>query len=47
MEEVFFFLYHFGQDKQKCLAYPVHERKWLIKRFITQKNKEVEEMKKK
>jgi len=46
MEEVFFFLYHFNQDKQQCLSYPIHERKWLIKRFISQKEKEAEDQKK-
>ncbi len=27
-------------SKQDCMTIPVHERKWLIQRFIEQKKKE-------
>ena len=29
-------------SKQDCMSLPVHERKWLIQRFIDQKRKENE-----
>ena len=29
-------------SKQDCMTIPVHERKWLIQRFIEQKKKESE-----
>lgn len=47
MEEKFFFQYHMkmawygGADK-----YPIFERKWLIERFMEQRNKENEELEK-
>lgn len=50
MEEIFFFQYHMHMDKKTCLSFPVHERKWLIQRFIEQKKKEgeaIDRMKKK
>lgn len=50
MEELFFFQYHMQMTKPVCLSYPVHERKWLIRRFIEQKKKEseaIDKMKKK
>lgn len=42
MEELFFFQYHMHMSKQDCMCLPVHERKWLIQRFIEQKKKENE-----
>ncbi len=42
MEELFFFQYHMHMSKQDCMSLPVHERKWLIQRFIQQKQKENE-----
>lgn len=36
-------------SKQDCMTIPIHERKWLIQRFIEQKKKEseaIERMKK-
>jgi hypothetical protein len=42
MEELFFFQYHMRMSKQDCMSLPVHERKWLIQRFIAQKRKENE-----
>lgn len=49
MEEFFFFQYHMHMSKQDCMTIPVHERKWLIQRFVEQKKKEseaIERMKK-
>lgn len=40
MEEIFFFLYHMNTSKQDALSFPIHERKWLIQRFVNQKRKE-------
>ena len=44
MEEVFFFQYHMHLDRNTVMTYPLTERKWLIERFIQQKNKENEQM---
>ena len=44
MEEIFFFQYHLHLDKYACMSYPIIERKWLIERFIQQKNKENEQI---
>ncbi len=44
MEEIFFFQYHLHLDKPTCMSYEITERKWLIERFIQQKNKENEQM---
>ncbi len=44
MEEVFFFQYHMQLDKHICMSYTIPERKWLIERFVAQKNKENEQM---
>lgn len=33
-------------SKQDCMTLPVHERKWLIQRFIEQKKKENEAIEK-
>lgn len=46
MEELFFFQYHLRMSKRDCWALPVHERKWLIQRFIEQKRKENESIEK-
>jgi hypothetical protein len=40
MEELFFFQYHMRMSKVDCMGLPVHERKWLIQRFVEQKKKE-------
>jgi hypothetical protein len=42
MEEIFFFMYHFHLDRKSSLTLPINERKWLIERFIMQKEKENE-----
>jgi hypothetical protein len=39
MEEIFFFQYHMHLDMFTVMKYEVPERKWLIDRFIQQKNK--------
>ena len=46
MEELFFFQYHMKMSKRDCMHLPVHERKWLIQRFIEQKRKESEAVEK-
>lgn len=40
MEEMFFFMYHLRQNRESFLALPINERKWIISRFIEQKEKE-------
>ena len=40
MEEVFFFIYHLHMDRDTALRLPINERKWMIERFIQQKQKE-------
>lgn len=42
MEELFFFQYHLHMSKQDCMRIAIHERKWLIQRFIDQKRRENE-----
>ena len=44
MEEVFFFQYHLRVDKFTCMKYYVNERRYIIERFIQQKNSEKEEI---
>jgi len=46
MEELFFFQYHMKMSKQDCMTLPVHERKWIIMRFVKQKEKENEAIEK-
>ncbi len=47
MEELFFFLYHnLAKNKEDCWALPIYQRKWLIRRFITQKQRENEAIEK-
>lgn len=43
MEEKFFFVYHLAGVKDS-MRLPINERKWMIERFIKQKNKENEAM---
>ena len=40
MDEVFFFMYHLHMPPGQSMALPVYERKWLVNRFIEQKEKE-------
>jgi hypothetical protein len=42
MDEQFFFLYHLQVGRREFLQYPINERKYLIKKFIDQKEKENE-----
>jgi hypothetical protein len=42
MEEVFFFVYHLHMGRDDALRLPINERKWMIERFIQQKQKENE-----
>ena len=42
MEELFFFMYHMRQSRDNFMTLPINERKWLIDRFIKQKEKENE-----
>jgi hypothetical protein len=42
MDEQFFFLYHLHVTRSEFMQYPIHERKYLIKKFIDQKEKENE-----
>lgn len=40
MDEEFFFLYHLKLGREQFMKYPVRDRKYLINKFIEQKNKE-------
>jgi hypothetical protein len=42
MEEKFFFQYHMHMDAGFSMKLPINERKWMIERFIKQKNQENE-----
>lgn len=42
LEEQWFFKYHLRCSRQEFLSYPIHERKWMIARFLEQKEKEQE-----
>jgi hypothetical protein len=44
MEEIFFFMYHLHQSKRDALVIPVYERRWLIDRFVKQKDRENEQI---
>ena len=46
MEEIFFFQYHLRMNRDQCMGMLVHERKWMIQRFVEQKEKESEAMEK-
>jgi hypothetical protein len=46
MDEQFFFLYHLNTSRTDFLKYPINERKYLIAKFIEQKEKEHEYMEK-
>ena len=46
MEEIFFFQYHLHMSKRDAMTMPIHERKWLIQRFIEQKRRENEAIEK-
>ena len=42
MEETFFFMYHFRRSRKDVMGMPINERKWLIERYIQQKERENE-----
>ena len=42
MDEAFFFLYHLHVSRHDFLQYPINERKYMISKFIEQKEKENE-----
>jgi len=44
MEEIFFFQYHLHLSRDDCMVMPINERKWMIERFIKQKQRENEAM---
>jgi hypothetical protein len=44
MEEKFFFLYHMRLPPDVSMSMYINERKWMIERFIQQKEKENEAM---
>jgi hypothetical protein len=46
MDEVFFFLYHMHMDRFKTLKLDILERRYMIDKFIAQKQSEKEEMEK-
>jgi hypothetical protein len=43
-EEIFFFQYHLRLNHSETMTMPINLRKWMIERFITQKEKENEAM---
>jgi len=40
MEEQFFFTYHLRRSRKEFLSYPINERKWMIARFLEQREME-------
>jgi hypothetical protein len=40
MEEQFFFKYHLRASREEFRSYPINERKWMIARFLQQKERE-------
>lgn len=44
MDEQFFFLYHMHTQREDFLKYPINERKYIIAKFIQQKEKEHEHL---
>jgi hypothetical protein len=43
-EEIFFFLYNLNLPMEDSMKLPINLRKWLIQRFVDQKEKENEQM---
>ena len=43
-EEIFFFQYHLHLDMFGAMRLPINMRKWMIERFVEQKEKENEAM---
>ena len=46
MEEKFFYMYHLKLNYNLCMALPIYERKWYVEKFIQQKERENEMMRK-
>jgi len=46
MDEEFFFLYHLKVGRKEFLQYPINERKYIITKFIEQRERENEYMEK-
>ena len=42
MEEKFFFQYHMHMNPNQSMKLPIYERKWIVDKFIQQKEKENE-----
>jgi hypothetical protein len=42
MEETWFFMYHLNRSRKDVMQMPINERKWLVERFIQQKERENE-----
>jgi hypothetical protein len=40
MDEQFVFLYHLRRSKEEFLSYSIQERKYLIEKFVSQREKE-------
>ena len=40
LEEIFFFYNYLHQPKSECMSLPIYERKWIINKFIEEKEKE-------
>ena len=43
-EEIFFFQYNMRMEPEPCMRMPINLRKWLIERWIQQKERENEAM---
>jgi hypothetical protein len=43
-EEIFFFQYFMKLPPDKCMSLPINLRKWMVERYISQKEKEHEAM---
>ena len=46
MEEKFFFKYHIQTSFEEAMMLPIYERKWYVHRFMEQKEREEEAMRK-
>lgn len=46
MDEQWFFLYHLNRSRDEFLRYPINERKYIIAKFIEQKEREHEHIQK-
>lgn len=44
MEDVFFLEYHLHQQRTTILQMPINERKWMVERFVQQRNRENEQV---